>query len=486
MRRLGVGSDIGLTAILQALAALGAFALQAIIVRSLSKDQAGLYFLTLSYVTIASGMADFGILAAIYPRLSVAKGGGSPAFRAGMVLRLLSMVFAWIVINIYLMIDGDWQIIGLVNVGYSSVVFSSRMSGIRQFFETLLRLQGRTYLLSLLALVDMAITILVIALLGYLHILNVFRAMVVITVGSIPGFIVLLWPALRYLRTATATAVRIPARYYRAVLVASLPLALFVFTGQVYAQLETLVIKSFLTLSAVSAYGAAVRPLVGTLFFAGVVAVGVVPIVAQSYVGSRPDVSIDYIVSVAVRIIALLGIGICAACNVFHDQIMLIFGRQYVAEGYILRIYSITNMLVFLVILFDQFLLIAGLRRQTLIGALLSFLLALVLELVLIRPYGIVGMMMAKLFSVLCLIVYQLWMLRRDVRRAALDGLRRLLLPAAALAIAIVVTDGLPLAVRAAAVFGLPLAVLGLTRALPVSDLLLLRTIRVDIGHSTA
>jgi O-antigen/teichoic acid export membrane protein len=76
MRRLGVGSDIGLTAILQALAALAAFALQAIIVRSLSKDQAGLYFLTLSYVTIASGMADFGILAAIYPRLSVTKGGG--------------------------------------------------------------------------------------------------------------------------------------------------------------------------------------------------------------------------------------------------------------------------------------------------------------------------------------------------------------------------------------------------------------------------
>jgi O-antigen/teichoic acid export membrane protein len=401
-----------------------------------------------------------------------------------MVLRLLAMIFAWVVINVYLMIDGDWQIIGLVNVGYSAIIFSSRMSGIRQFFETILRLQGRTYLLSLLALVDMVITILVISLLGYLHILSVFRAMVVITVGSIPGFIVLLWPTFRYLRTATA--VHIPVRYYRAVLVASLPLALFVFTGQVYAQLETLVIKSYLTLSAVSAYGAAVRPLVGTLFFAGVVAVGVVPIVAQSYVGSRPDVSIDYIVSVTVRIIALLGIGICAACNVFHDQIMLIFGRQYVAEGYILRIYSITNMLVFLVILFDQFLLIAGLRRQTLIGALLSFLLALVLELVLIRPFGIIGMMMAKLFSVLCLIAYQLWMLRGDVRHAAFDGLRRLLLPAAVLAVAVVATEGLPLGVRASAVFGLPLVVLGLTRALPVSDLRLLRTIRVDIGHSTA
>lgn len=440
LRRLGVGADIGLTTVLQVLNSVVAFGIQAVVVRTLSKEAAGTYFLAQSVITIAASIGDFGIAAVVYPRLSIVKGVETPAFKAGVILRLLMIFVSWALTNAYLFFLGNPGLMLVVNVGYLMIFFSTRLSGMRQFLEILWRLQGRTYIFTGLATFEMAGTLAALLVLAYTHDLTVLSIMVTWVIAGVPGFFIILWPLWKTLRDSHYMQSALSNRYYRSIFLASLPIALMGVAGQMFAQLETLVINHFLTLADVSAYNAATRPLTGAIVLPMALSVGLIPIVAQAYRSVRADVSISFVISLAVRIILLVNLAMCAVCFVFSEQIMMIFGRQYLSEAYILRVYSITNGFVFLVIVFDQFLLAVGRRRQTLYGALFSFFLALILEASLVGRFGMMGILFSKMFSVLCLITFQLYVSRIDVRQAALAGFRRMLLPAVVLAVALVAT----------------------------------------------
>jgi O-antigen/teichoic acid export membrane protein len=181
-----------------------------------------------------------------------------------------------------------------------------------------------------------------------------------------------------------------------------------------------------------------------------------------------------------VRVIGTIGLVVCVGGNLFSVQIMQIFGREYVASAYILRIYAVTNMLVFIVVLFDQFLLAIGHRRQVLYGSLLSLGSAIVLEIVLLRVWGIWGMMLAKIFSMVCQMIFQLWTFRADMRRAALQGFIRLAVPAAVMGIALVATGSLGLLARCLIVVPAVAAAMLAVRVLPPEELRWLR--RLQIG----
>ena len=148
------------------------------------------------------------------------------------------------------------------------------------------------------------------------------------------------------------------------------------------------------------------------------------PIVAQYAKGVRSDHSFEFIISLGLRILGGIGLGISVVCFLFAESIMTIFGAQFTHYAYILRIYSIINGLTYLVVMFDQFLLATGRRKQTLYGALIYFLLALALEPVTIRQWGIRGMMYAKLIAICCLIAFQITRFPGEIRLAALKGMK--------------------------------------------------------------
>jgi O-antigen/teichoic acid export membrane protein len=477
-KRLGIGNDIGLTAVMQLLGAMLTFAFQAVVVRSLDKGETGLYFLAMTYIVIATSIADFGIVAVVLPRMSVVRGMETPAFKTGLVVRLLAMAIAWVGINLYLLAFSTPQVVLAVNAGFSAILFSSKFSGVRQYLEMLWRLQGRTYIITLIGVIDLIVSLAIILLFHYTGHLTAASAWLAMPLGSIPGFLIVSWPLLRRLRQSEYFRRRIPLAYYRRVALASIPMAVMVILGQTFAQLEVLVINSRLTLADVGAFSTALRPLSGTLFLAVIVGAGIFPVVSQIHAGSRREVSLDYIVSVSVRLVGLMGLGIIAVCSLFDTQIMSIFGADYVAEAYLLVLNSLINCLTFLVILFDHFLLSTGKRVQTLIGTSISFFLAMALEFALVGSWGIKGVIYAKMFAIASLVAFQLYVVGERIRRPAFDGLRKLVIPAGMLVLALMATSQLSLVIRATAVLVLFAGAVVTLRTFSISELQLLRTIR--------
>jgi O-antigen/teichoic acid export membrane protein len=477
-RRLGIGNDIGLTAVMQFLSALLTFVFQAVVVRSLSKEETGLYFLAMTYIVIATSIADFGIVAIVLPRVSVARGMETPAFKSGLVVRVLAMAVAWIGINLYLLAFSNVLVILAVNAGFSAILFSSKFSGIRQYLEIIWRLQGRTYIITIIGVIDIMVSLAIAMLLKYTGHLTAASAWLSIPLGSIPGFLVVSWPLVRRLRQSDYFRRRIPLAYYRRVALAAIPMAVMVILGQTFAQLEVLVINSRLTLADVGAFSTAFRPISGTLFLAVIVGAGIFPVVSQIHAGSRREVSLDYIVSVSVRLVGLMGLGIIAICILFDTQIMSIFGADYIAEAYLLVLNSLINCLTFLVVLFDHLLLSTGKRVQTLMGASFSFVLAMVLEFSLVGSFGIQGVIYAKMAAIASLVAFQLYVVGERIRRPAFEGLRKLVIPAATLGFALLATSHFSLVLRAVAVLAVFAGAVVTLRTFSISELQLLRTIR--------
>jgi hypothetical protein len=165
---------------------------------------------------------------------------------------------------------------------------------------------------------------------------------------------------------------------------------------------------------------------------------------------------------------------------VFADQIIAINGAQYHADGYILRFYSIANGLTFIVILLDSLLLSIGYRRQMLYGSLFAIGVALIAELIVVAPWGIRGIIAAKIATVSSLILFQLRMMPEKIRKPAISGLSKLAIPAGALAISLAATATLPLFARALICGSVVLVALFSLRIIRREELSMLRYIRLS------
>lgn len=483
LKMLAVGDDIGLTMVLQVVSAVAAFAFQIVFLRTLTKEDSGLYFLAISYTVIASGIADFGIVAAVFPKIAVARGGITPAFKGALVLRSITLAAALLLVNGYLMALGKWNVVPYFNLVYISVVISSKATGIRQLFETIWRFRGRTYAVTLISLVDALLALGALWYLSHTGRLTLLNLVLVFTLSNLPGFVAVVVPIVPMIRASGIFRHRMPPRLYKSLAIAALPVAAMIVLGQTSAQLETQVIDNYTAMSSadIAAYNAAVRPLTALVFIATTLGFGLAPLISQQLKGVRSDYTLGFIASVGVRLIGVISLVIAMMCGLFSEQVMMLFGRAYVGEAYILRIFSVISGLTFLVVVLDQFLLALGKRKQALYGAMLNLSIALITEPLTIRWWGIRGMMYSKGAAVLCLILFQLWCLRDDVRRAAVRGIARLLPAAAVLAGALLLTAGdilapaLRVGIVAAALLGSFVAV----RAVLPAELRVLRSLRV-------
>jgi O-antigen/teichoic acid export membrane protein len=367
------------------------------------------------------------------------------------------------------------------NIAYIAVLISSKSTGIRQMFELLWRLKGRTYLLTALLVIDTLVALIAVAIVAYMGKLTVLWLTVIFAVSNLPGFLAIVLPLIRNLRASGVFSRPIPRRYYRMLITAALPIAFMVIMGQTSAQLETLMIDSTARMSKadIAAYNAAIKPLTGLIFIATAIGFGLAPIVSQHSKGVRDDYSFEFIASVGLRIIGVISLAICLMCGLFGQEIMKLFGPQYTGEVYILQIYSVISALTFMVVMHDQFLLAIGKRAQTLQGAMLYLTLALITEPIMIRLFGIRGMMYAKGLAICCLILFQLSRFAPGVRLASAKAFGRLLPSGGVLLGSLMLTDGLTMPLRvltvSAAFAG---SVLGM-KTVKISELKALRAMRV-------
>jgi O-antigen/teichoic acid export membrane protein len=452
LKVLGIGSDIGLAVILQGAGAVVNFAYQTVLLRSLSKEAAGIYFLTIAFVSLAGGLGDFGLVATVTPRVAVAGCVPTPAYRAAFHLRILALLTGILVLNVYLAVTGQWNILPYVNIAYVSIVISARATGVRQLVELMWRLRGRMYAISAIAVVDALIGLGALLVLQHYGAMNLTNVMLVLALSSLPGFVVVGMPLLREFRSLMAEAnwrKRLPRSLYRALVVATLPIAAVAVVGQFAGQLETLVLHATtLNPSDVAAYNAAVRPLTALIFLATTFSFGLAPIVAQHYKRVRSDSSIEVITSLGVRILGFVSVLLAAICWIFAAKLMGIFGQDYVAEAYILQLYSVISGLVFLVVLFDQFLVATDRRRQAMVGAGMQLAVALAMEPIAVSYFGMRGLVAAKGISIVLLLAYQLSRFEPSIRRSALLGFIRLVPTIVAVVTVVLLTEELALLLR--------------------------------------
>lgn len=479
VRGLGVGNDVGLAVIFQGLTAVVTFGGILLLTRNLPKEDLGIYALAFAAITIAGSIADFGLVPAVMPRIAVARGIDTPAYKTALVVRLVMVLVAWLGLNLYLWATGESWLLPYANLAYCTVFFSSKTAGLRQFPELFWRLKGRTYVVSALGTFDAAMVFFGLLLLKHFGQLTIYNAMVVTAVAAIPGFLLIMLPMLSHLRQTYSVRRRVPWRYYLGILTVALPMALFALSQQISGNLERLVISYYGDLAKVASYDYPVRALNALQFIAGTIGFGVVPVLAQAYKRVRTDVSLSHLISICVRLVFVLGFGISLLCLLFGDQIILIFGAKFANDAYILRIYSIITAMTFIVVLLDQFLIAIGSLRQALFGLILSIVLSLIFEVIFIQRFAIHGVMYAKMIVLGILIPFQLMMLPSDIRRAAAKALLHAMIPVAVFALLYIATDSMSTVVRGLITIPVVAAVVIGTKVLRPSDLRSLREIRI-------
>lgn len=479
LRVVGVGTDVSVAVGFQGIAALLGFAYQTILLQVLSKSDAGTYFLALAAVVVAAGFSDFGLAATIMPRLAVGVDRALPVFRAAIHLRVASLSLALVLLLCYSVIASGQIPVSVIAAAFVAVVVAAKGTGVRQLYELLWRVRGKTYVVAALALLDMIIGVAGLLVLRSIDCLTLFTAALVFGLCGLPGFALSALPIHRELAARVSWRSRIPSRLYKSVALASLPIGALSFLAQLSAQLETLVLAAVrLGDHQVAAYNAAIRPLTGLIFLATTFSFGLGPLVAQAFKRTRSDISLEFLASAGVRLLGIAGMMIAAIAWIFSSALMSLFGPDYVHEAYILQLFAFVNILIFQVVLADQFLIAIGKRRAPLVGAIIQVTTAVVLEVMIVGSLGVKGMVVAKGVSYIVLHAYQLSQWPKDAYRAAIIGYGRLIPTALALGGSIyatvrmndVLSIGIVLTATCAAAFAF--------RSVTLSDLMRLREIR--------
>lgn len=478
---MGVGADTALTTGMSVLSAAANYAFRLVVLGAFTtKEDAGIYVLTIAYLSITSSLADFGLNATIFPKLAMARGPNTLVFRAAFVMRMWAIALTWIGLNAYLLAVGKGEILVYVNIGFAGVFISGRLTGVRQSLEQLWRLKGRAWISAAFTVLDSILALAVVLILDRADAVSVFSVSIVWTLSSIPGFVLLLWPLLPSIRSAERLRERVPMRYYRRLFWASLPVGLMAYAGQFSGQLETFVLDLAGTLSDVGAYGVAVSPLMGLVFVPVAISVGLAPLITQIHRGARNDIPMPQVMSLGVRLVLVVALGVAVVTNVFAGQIMMLFPPEYANDVYILRTYTAISALVFVSVANDQYLIAAGYRRQVAIGAMVSLGLAIALEVPLVFLYGVGGMMAAKILALLVAITYQLAVFSREMRAGALQGMTRMIGPIAVFAAGLVLTWNASVALQAAIMLPAVAGALVLFGALRRDELAQLRGLRLS------
>jgi O-antigen/teichoic acid export membrane protein len=299
-----------LSVILQGFGAIISFATTALIFRSLTKDDAGLFSLVSSYLIVTISFIDFGIIATVYPKISLANGTNSPIFKAGFILRCVTIFLGFVGINLYLILYNKSDLLLYVNLFFGVALFSSKASGLRQFFEAVLRLKGRTYLVSTISLIDGVIGIVSILILKFYNTLTLFNIFLILGSSSILGFLIVSLPLFKFLINEKVFKYNIKFKYYKSIILTTLPIALMSVIGQLFSQVETFIISGHLSNSDIAGYNAAFRPFQGIVFVPVMLSIGIAPVVTQLYKTQRNDIKMESLLEFVFKVFLLISLTI--------------------------------------------------------------------------------------------------------------------------------------------------------------------------------
>ncbi len=485
LRRLaggtGVGNDIGLTVVLQGLGAVVAYGTMIAVTRLVDADLFDQYALAQVYVAAGAAIFDFGIVAVTYPRIAVGDPVTSPALLTSYLLRLLIFPVAALIIALFAWASGVVDLLPAILIGLSVALVSAKFTGMRQVSEMVWRVEGKTWIIAVVALADALLFLTMVLIFGQSHDLGPVELFSMLLVANVPGFLAISIPILRRLLPLLKSGLaRARPKYARGVLLGALPIAVMGLSAQLFGKIEPLVINGALGLENVGDYTVAVAPLIGTIFIPMTIAVGLLPLIAQVNARKREDIGLDTLYSAGLRLLAAVAVVVGLGVAVYAEQILSLFGPEYVDDAWILQIYSITNLLEYMVIYLDQGFIALGMRKEVMIGTIMALFLALALQVGMVPYLGLLGILIGKVGALLGKLLYQYRYSLPPSRKGIVHGFLRLVPVVASAALLFYLTDSLSPLYRGMIVMPAMLVVLVLTRVVDIAELQHIRKLRIS------
>lgn len=427
---IAIGNDIALTILFQGLSALISYGAQIVVSRTLGESGFDIYSLVFSYMILASALTDFGIVAVVYPRIAVAGGTATPAFFAALRLRaVIYLLGSFLVALGVVLVEGTELLLPTV-CGLLVIVFSAKLTGVRQVAEMIWKISGRTWIVGAMTAFDSALFLGIVYLLGRKFALSPADMFLLLGATSVPTFLFVFYGIRRATRDVEKRYRRISPRYLRAILSAAFPIAVMAIASQVFGRIEPMIISRMIGIDLVGDYTNAVFPLGGTIFIPLTIAIGILPFVSQVHRARRSDFEMSWIISTGIRSIGAIAVLIGIVSFIFAEPILSLFGPAYVDDAWIMRIYTMTTLLEFIVIFGDQMLIATDRRRELMIATLLSLALVILFQVSAITLFGIAGVLYGKIGALTIKIAYQYRSFDEPIRSGLRDGIVRILLSA--------------------------------------------------------
>ena len=188
------------------------------------------------------------------------------------------------------------------------------------------------------------------------------------------------------------------SKYAKALLIESWPLMFAYMSYLIYAKIDRIMIKEMLDEHNVGIYSAAYVLYEAPLFISLMISKSVYPILVQYYQDNK--IKFFQLYSTLSSYMTLLSYLIVLFIFIFHEiLIQITFGESFEESGKILMLLSFGIIPMFNAFLRSSYITISGHQKIILYTTLFSAMLNIVLNLLLIKTYGVIGAVYATVFT---------------------------------------------------------------------------------------
>ncbi len=394
-----------------------------IIINELGEVRYGMFSYTMVIIGITSMLADFGMNPVLLRQMSRTPGRSGQIVLEATLARLILIVPAAILTNVIGLIqrqEADFMVI--LNIMLLNMIFSAKLPIIRGTFETLFRSRARMSVPVLLALLDSAVLLLLA--LGWRQLFRLPRdAMIAYSASNLGGFFILLFLSLAMLRRGPRSSLRIEWKSIRILLRESAPLALFLILNALHLYIDSIYLDHYFSKQEVGEYNAALRLIIPLLSIPTMVGWAVAPFIARFSAQADPSGAGKIRTLFGLGMKTLLLFGACAAVIGWREAetfVRLAFGGKYAGSVTPLLLYLVSYPVVAMNLFQVEVNNALGRQSRNTWAALIMALVSAAAGAMVIPFYGVPGAAGTKAFSVAVGFLFLFVALRRDITWNAL------------------------------------------------------------------
>lgn len=391
-----------------------------IVVRFLGVDNYGKFSILLAVVGILSKVVDFGIEPIVFREFSKDK-NNYHIFSAGLNLRFLLYLILVFCFNLVApFIDYTIREILLINILFTTVIFSAKMVIVRESLATPFKVNLKMHYPMLMAILDNFVLLVFILFIPFMKD-PILYFVIVYAVSNVPGFVLSFY----YLSKKFEYKYEFTLEKGWWLLKESLPLFGFVVLTNIFLQIDVVILDLFKGHYDVGIYSAGSRLTMPLSIIPGAIVTTVFPILVKRL---KENENTNFINNLVIKLLYFISFVIAAVFSFESTSIVsIIFGSQYIATAYSASILYWCQIFLFFGFYSLSVLIADNRQHYNFIYAGIQAVINVSFCLLLIPKYSYVGASIAKLIASFISFVFVLFALNKFGFRLSIGRYRILL-----------------------------------------------------------